>query len=212
MKIPTRQIPTRQVETEWGVLYADATGGGTVRFSTNSVNPNNPTRHLTINERPYTCDIELSLQKATTGRVYVDDIWHFDIHDAFRHLRHHPSRARAPITPHIALQRDIAPALAEWLYSPEGVSLLEDGDTYRHTERVADQASAEQVLKAALERVQRLRDPIHAGHSIHPDDEEFLRYLNTSFRDEIAPDTPAPEPLATPPTPRSSPSPDVPGL
>lgn len=176
-------VPTRHVETRWGALYASAPDAGQVRFGTDPPTPGDAVRPLTIHRLQYSCYLDVSqAEPKPRGRVHIDDIWHFDPHVAITNLRRHPDGGAPTMTAQTTLQRDIIPSLTQWLYSPDGVSLLQDSSQYQRALRAEQHASTERLLQDAIDRVRHLAAPIMAGLTIDPADERFLGYLNTDFR------------------------------
>jgi hypothetical protein len=209
-------IPTRQVETEWGVLYADNWRNGVVLFSSTSPKAGEPDLYLTINRLQYACDVWLSLRKPNTGgRLHLDDTRHAANRAAWS-LRRHPSGAPPTRNAERALLRHVIPRLDDWLYSPQGALLVHKVNKAmdpQRAERVIRHASVEHLLETALAHVRRLEAPFVAGRSIDPADEEFLRYLTAEFRKAteqdtglVAPDRPPRRPRPAAP---ATPEPDT---
>jgi hypothetical protein len=201
----TMDIPTRHVETQWGVLYASAPDTGKVRFSTEPPTPGDPVRPLSIHRLEYSCHLEVSLTEPKgRGRVHIDDIWHFDPHEAITNLRRHPDGGAPTMTAQSTLQRDVVPTLTQWLYSPDGVSMLQEASQYQLALRAERHASIEQLLQDALDRVRHLTAPVVAGLTIDPADERFLDYLTTEFRHVAGRETEATAPGHAPPADRAT--------
>jgi hypothetical protein len=172
-------IPTKQLETEWGTFYATATNGNTVRFRTKSPNPEDPEHRVTLNRLWYSADIEMTNTPPKRHyRHFVDDLWHVDLTDISYRIRRYPVGGAPTDNALVAVRERVLPELAAWLRTPDGLALLDDGATHQRGDQVDRAQAAETVITAALGRVIRMQGLLEDGRGISTEDEALVRHIN----------------------------------
>jgi hypothetical protein len=203
-------MPTRQVTTEWGVVYARTSGEGIVYFTTRS-SADRPASHLTINGIQYSWSATFTMDATARGAVPVDDIWHYQHFHSTQELRRYPTGGPATIAAQAAVEHKVIPKLVEWLYSHEATSLHDEGLKYRQARSREQVEEAEHLLYNVLDRVRDVRASLRTGRRLTTDDASLLRYLTTEFKDATAPGVSSVKAPTLPSPPAHRPHRPVPG-
>lgn len=193
MPEPT-QDPMREVETDWGLLYATCVHPDRVRFSTD-LTADSGESSLAINRITYSFSIVLTRGEIPNDRrrsLYrpVDDTWQSD--SDWYYLKRHGSKGDPTPTASRAVHDELLPVLAEWLSTDEASDLLTEGAARwrRRCQRLAN--DAEHKLSKAFQHLQDLRGAVDAGRTLTRDEERFLAQPYVlRFPDERYPEPPS---------------------
>jgi hypothetical protein len=119
-------IPRRAVHTDWGVLYATCTDGGTVRLCTADEEGDQIGGRLALSGRSYSFNMELSSADLRQGerhsRWYVDAVWHTEQEAMWRARSRSPDGGPATSSAYSLMQERVLPSLATWLNGKDAVA------------------------------------------------------------------------------------------